>query len=76
MKKMKMKNAIPSSVFFTTLGEGGCMPLIIGICTALCAVMIAGIATCLQIVQIAFAWQYAFPGDAAEPAANPVTMPN
>jgi len=46
-------------------GEGGCIPVIIGICTALCAVMIAGIATSLQIVQIVFAWQYAFPGDAA-----------
>jgi len=57
---------------FTTLSEGGCIAAIIGICTALCAVMIAGIATCLQIVQIAFAWQYAFPGNTAELAADPL----
>jgi len=53
-------------------GEGGCMNLVIWICPALSAVIIAGMATCLQIVQIAFAWQYAFPGHAAEPAANPL----
>mgnify|MGYP000499357799 CR=1 FL=1 len=51
---------------------GGCIGATMGICVALCGAIIAATAFLLQIVQISYAWRYAFPADATESAADPL----
>ena len=50
------------------VGEGGCVAGLMAACIGMCVILISGIATCLQIVQIVFAWKYAFP---SAPVAAP-----
>ena len=49
---------------------GGCASVLI----ALCSLIAVGMATCLQVVIIAFAWKYAFPGEVA-PTIAPASAP-